>query len=108
IEAGTPDSIQYALELLDLFVDQDLKPKLIPLLDDSSTSAKLEALQIFFPRESYTAIQTINYILNRDFNYNNRWTKACAIHLTAYLADFRVSRGLISQMFNQDKLLQET
>lgn len=108
VEAGTPDSIQYALELLDLFVDQDLKPKLIPLLDDSTTEDKLEKLQIYFPRESYTPIQTINYILNRDFNYNNRWTKACAVHATAYLDDFRVSRGLVSQMFNQDKLLQET
>lgn len=108
VEAATPDSIQYALELLDLFVDQDLKPKLIPLLDDSTTSDKLEKLQIFFPRESYNPIQTINYILNRDFNFNNRWTKACAAHTTAYLDSFRVSRGLVSQMFNQDKLLQET
>jgi len=108
IEAGTPDSIQYALELLDLFVDQDLKPKLIPLLDDSTTKDKLEKLQIYFPRESYNPIQTINYILNRDFNFNNRWTKACAVHATAYIENFRVSRGLISQMFNNDKLLQET
>lgn len=108
IEAGTPDSIQYALELLDLFVDKDLKPKLIPLLDDSSVEQKLEQLQVFFPRESYNPIQTINFILNRDFNYNNRWTKVCAVHATVYMDDFRVSRGLISQMFNQDKLLQET
>lgn len=108
IEAGTPDSVQYALELLDLFVDQDMKPKLIPLLDDSPTKSKLETLQVYFPRESYNTIQTINYILNRDFNYNNRWTKACAAHATAYIKDFRVSRGLISQMFNLDRLLQET
>jgi len=108
IEARTPDSIQYALELLDLFVDQDLKPKLIPLLDDSSTKDKLEKLQIYFPRESYNPIQTINYILNRDFNFNNRWTKACAVHATAYIDSFRVSRGLVSQMFNNDLLLQET
>jgi AAA family ATP:ADP antiporter len=108
VELGTPDSIQYALELLDLFVEQDLKPKLIPLLDDSSTADKLEKLQTFFPRESYNPIQTLNYILNRDFNYNNRWTKVCAIHSTAYIDGFRVSRGLISQMFNRDKLLQET
>ncbi len=108
IEVGTPDSIQYAMELLDLFVEQDLKPKLIPLLDDSETSDKLEKLQLFFPRESYNPIQTLNYILNRDFNFNNRWTKVCAIHSTAYINDFRVSRGLISQMFNRDRLLQET
>lgn len=108
IEAGTPDSIQYAMELLDLFVDKDLKPKLVPLLDDTPVLSKLETLQVYFPRESYTAIQTVNFILNRDFNYNNRWTKVCAVHATVYMNDFRVSRGLISQMFNQDKLLQET
>ncbi len=108
IETGTPDSIAYALELLDLFVDQDLKPKLIPLLDESKVTDKLEKLQTYFPRESYNPVQVINYILNRDFNYNNRWTKLCAIHASAYIDNFRVSRGLISQMFNQDKLLQET
>jgi len=108
VELGTPDSVQYALELLDLFVDQDLKPKLIPLLDDSNTSQKLENLQIYFPRESYNPIQVINYVLNRDFNYNNRWTKVCAVYATAFIPKFRVSRGLISQMFNNDKLLQET
>lgn len=108
ILAGTPDSIQYALELLDLFVDVELKPKIIPLLDDSRTQDKLEKLQTYFPRESYNPIQVINYVLNRDFNYNNRWSKVCAVHASAYLKDFRVSRGLISQMFNNDKLLQET
>lgn len=108
ILAGTPDSIQYALELLDLFVDVELKPKLIPLLDDSRVSDKLEKLQTYFPRENYNPVQVINYVLNRDFNYNNRWSKVCAVHAAAFLPDFRVSRGLISQMFNNDKLLQET
>jgi len=108
IELGTPDTIQYALELLDLFVDQDMKPKLIPLLDDSTTEQKLEKLRTFFPRENYHPIQVLNYIINRDFNFNNRWTKVCAVHATAYLPDFRISRGLVGQMFNNDKLLQET
>jgi len=108
IESDSSDGTAYALELLDLFLDQDLKPKLIPLLDDDSTISKLEKLQTYFPRESYNPVQVINYILNRDFNYNNRWTKLCAVHASAYLKDFRISRGLIAQMFNQDKLLQET
>ncbi|MCX8491967.1 MAG: HEAT repeat domain-containing protein, partial [Cyclobacteriaceae bacterium] len=108
VDLGSPDSIQYALELLDLFVEQDLKPKLIPLLDDSPVQDKIEKLQIYFPRENYNPVETINYILNRDFNYNNRWTKVCAIHSTAYIPNSTVSRELISQMFNRDKLLQET
>lgn len=108
IETGDPDNIAFALELLDLFVDQELKPKLLPLLDDTSTEDKLQLLQLHYPRESYTPIQVINYLLNRDFNFNNRWTKVCAVHASAFMPDFRISRGLVAQVFNSDRLLQET
>lgn len=108
IESGDPNSLAYALELLDLFVNSELKPKLLPLFDDIPVQRKLELLQFYFPRESYNPVQVINYILNRDFNLNNRWTKVCAVYTSAYMSDFRVSRGLIAQMFNQDKMLQET
>ncbi|GCC49879.1 cyclic nucleotide-binding protein [Chryseotalea sanaruensis] len=108
IDSGDPDGITFALELMDIFVDNDLKPKLFPLFDDKPVSVKLEELQVYFPRETYSPIQVINYILNRDFNQNNRWTKMCAIHSAAYLPEFRVSRGLIAQLFNRDRLLQET
>jgi hypothetical protein len=96
------------MELMELFIDQELKPKLFPLFDDSKVEDKLNQLQILYPRESYTPVQVINYILNRDFNLSNRWTKVCAVHATAYMPDFRVSRGLAAQMFNKDRLLQET
>lgn len=108
IESGDPDNIAFAIELLDLFVDPELKPKLLPLLDDSPIEDKLRSLQLHYPRESYTPIQVINYLLNRDFNLNNRWTKVCAIHASAFITDFRISRGLIAQVFNSDRLLQET
>jgi hypothetical protein len=108
LQSGDPDNITFAMELLDLFVDQSLKPKLFPLLDDTPVDQKLIQLQLHFPRESYHPIQVINYILNRDFNLNNRWTKACAIHMSAFIKDFRVSRGLVAQVFNNDRLLQET
>ena len=108
IESGDPDNIAFAMELLDLFVDPELKPKLLPLLDDTATEDKLRLLQHHFPRESYTPIQVVNYLLNRDFNLNNRWTKVCAIHASAFMPDFRISRGLIAQVFNSDRLLQET
>ena len=108
IESGDPDNIAFAMELLDLFVDPELKPKLLPLLDDTSTEEKLQLLQVHYPRESYTPIQVINYLLNRDFNLNKRWTKVCAIHASAFMPDFRISRGLVAQVFNSDRLLQET
>lgn len=108
MESGDPDNIAFAMELLDQFIDPELKPKLFPLLDDTSTEEKLRLLQVYYPRENYTPIQVINYLMNRDFNFNNRWTKVCAIHASAFMPDFRVSRGLIAQVFNSDRLLQET
>ncbi|HEY8512592.1 MAG TPA: HEAT repeat domain-containing protein [Cyclobacteriaceae bacterium] len=108
IDYGDPDSIAFALELMETFVDPGLKARLFPLFDDTSVPEKLQNLQLFYPRESYTPIQTINYILNRDYNEINRWTKACAIHATAFLPEFRINRGLIAHVFNPDKLLQET
>lgn len=106
-ESGTADGAAYAIELLDLFLDQELKPKLFPLVDDIDVEDKLKQLQIHFPRESYTEIQALNYILNRNYNQANRWTKACALHSIAFMPDFRISRGLVAQLFNQDGMLQE-
>ena len=108
VETGTADGIAYAMELMDLFVDQEMKPKLFPLFDDIAVKEKMSKLTTYFPREDYNPVQVVNYILNRDFNLNNRWTKMCAVYSSAFIPEFRVSRGLIGQMFNPDKLLQET
>ncbi len=108
VETGTTDGIAYALELMDLFVDQEMKPKLFPIFDDITVKERMNRLLVYFPRENYNPVQVVNYILNRDFNLNNRWTKMCAVYSSAFIPEFRVSRGLIGQMFNPDKLLQET
>jgi len=107
IETGTTEGVAFALELLDIFVSNELKPKLFPLFDDIPISDKLKHLQTYYPRQTYNPIQVLNYILNRNYNQNNRWTKACAIHSLAQLEDFRVSKGLLAQLFNPDMLLQE-
>ncbi|MDH5476537.1 MAG: hypothetical protein OEX22_12645, partial [Cyclobacteriaceae bacterium] len=108
IDSGTTEGIAFAIELLDLFVDQELKPRLYPLLDDIHISEKVKILQVFYPRQTYNAVQMLNYILNRDYNQNNRWTKACALHSLAQMEEFEVSKGLIAQLFNPDMLLKET
>ncbi len=40
LESATSDSIGYAMELLDIFVEDDLKLKLFPLLDESPAGSK--------------------------------------------------------------------
>lgn len=107
IESNTAEGIAFAIELCDLFVSQELKPKFFPLIDDIPINDKIIQLQGYFPRENYNLIQVLNYLLNKNYNQVNRWTKACTIHCLAFVDDFRVSRGLVAQLFNNDSLLQE-
>jgi len=107
IESGTSDGITYAIELLDIFIDKELRPKLYPLIEDSPIAEKLEKLQIFFPRITFNELQTLNYIINRDYNMINRWTKACALDSLLSQPVVEINEGLIGHLFNPDLLMAE-
>lgn len=107
IEAGTTEGNTFALELLDIFIAPDLKPKLFPILDDIDTKEKLSKLQHFYPRQTYKEATTYNFLLNRDYNNTNRWTKACTLYALKYNMQEEVSKSIIAQMFNPDNLLSE-
>jgi hypothetical protein len=107
IEAGTSDGNAYALELLDIFLAPDLKPKLYPLLDDIEVSEKLEKLQVFYPRQSYEEKDTYNYLLNREITAVNRWTKACTLYSISQNKNFKVNESIIAHMFNPDMMIAE-
>jgi ATP/ADP translocase len=107
IEAGTTEGNTFALELLDIFIAPDLKPKLFPILDDIDTSEKLTKLQHFYPRQSYDEATTYNFLLNRDYNNINRWTKACTLYALKHNKQADVTKSIIAQMFNPDNLLSE-
>ena len=107
IEAGTTEGNTFALELLDIFIAPDLKPKLFPILDDIDTNEKLTKLQHFYPRQSYEEATTYNFLLNRDYNNINRWTKACTLYALKFNPQPEVYKSIIAQMFNPDNLLAE-
>ncbi|MGF1636717.1 MAG: hypothetical protein ACFCUU_06545 [Cyclobacteriaceae bacterium] len=108
IESDTKDGVAFAIELLDLFLLPDLKSKLFPLIDDISVEEKMRLLQSHYHRESYTLEQVLVYILARNYNQLNRWTKACAIHCLHSQPEIGITSSLIAQLFNEDLLLQET
>ncbi|MDX1904823.1 MAG: hypothetical protein SFU27_11755, partial [Thermonemataceae bacterium] len=51
LESESIEAHVFAVELLNVFLAEDLKPKLFPLLEDISAEEKIERLQQFFPRE---------------------------------------------------------
>ncbi len=107
IKSRTVEGVLYAIELLDVFVDDELKPMLVPLLDQISITEKIEKLQAYFPRESYDEITILFHLINKDYNEINRWTKACAINKLLTLKNVKVNDTMIANLFNPDRLIRE-
>lgn len=108
IESGTSEGIAYAIELLDLFVDESLKPKLFPLIEDMPIAEKMRELQIFYPRNSLSSTEVLLDIINRDYTVTNRWTKTAAIHAYAKMPGVSATQDLIANLFNPDVLIRES
>ena len=107
IESGTTEGTTYAVELLDVFLSESLKQRVIPVLDDLSVSERISKLEPFYPRAPLNDKLVLKFIINRDFTQSNRWTKATVLHQIGLLkiADFKID--LIAQMFNTDLLIRE-
>jgi ATP:ADP antiporter, AAA family len=107
IESGTSEGTSYAVELLDVFLSEQLKIKVIPVLDDLTINEKINRLEIFYPRLKLDSKLTLKFLINRDFTQSNRWTKSCALAQIGKerISDFQLD--LIAQLFNPDRLIRE-
>lgn len=107
IDSGTTDSITYAVELLDVFLADQLKQRVIPVLDDLTDTERISRLDNFFPRVKLDARLVLKFIINRDFTQSNRWTKACVLFQIGIqrIEDFKLD--LIAQLFNPDAFIKE-
>lgn len=107
IESKTNEGVTYAIELLDVFLSDDLKQRIIPVLDDLPYAEKSRKLDIFYPRERIDSTMVLKHLLNRDFSQTNRWTKACILYQIGLLKISEFTFDLIANLFNPDKMLRE-
>jgi len=108
IVAGSTESITFAVEMMDIFVEEELKPKLIPVMDELKVGERLMKLQNYYPPEQFESYADLLFqIINRDYNRINRFTKALAMFRIAKLSD-TVTSDLIANLFNPDPLLLQT
>ncbi len=107
IDSGTTEGITYAIELLDVFLSEQLKQRVIPLLDDLSDHERISRLEYFYPRVKLDSKLVLKFLINRDFTQSNRWTKACVLFQIGilHIEDFKLD--LIAQIFNPDPLVRE-
>ncbi len=107
LEAGTGQSISFAVELVDTFVEEDIKPYIVPLLEDNSISNKIWALQNYFPLREFDTEGLIKAVINRDNNLIGKQAKIYALNAFQHIDNFSVSTDLVAQMFTTDKILRQ-
>jgi AAA family ATP:ADP antiporter len=107
IDSGTAEGITYAVELLDVFLSEQLKQRVIPILDDLTEAERIDRLQDFYPRVKLDSRLVLKFIINRDFTQSNRWTKACVLFQIGIQRVQAFKLDLIAQLFNPDPLIHE-
>ncbi|KXK27962.1 MAG: hypothetical protein UZ12_BCD005001114 [Bacteroidetes bacterium OLB12] len=108
IDSGTAEGVTYAIELLDAFLSEQLKMRVLPVLDDLSIGEKVKRLDIFYPRVPLDEKLVLKFLINRDFTQSNRWTKAAVLHQIGVQKIAEFNMDLIAQLFNPDQLICET
>ena len=107
LEAGTGQSITFAVELIDTFVEEEIKPYIVPLLEDISISNKIWSLENYFPLRNYNTESLLKAVINRDNNLIGKQAKIFALNAFQHLENLNVSADLVSQLFNTDKILRQ-
>jgi len=108
LEIGSTEGIGYALELLDLVMEEDLKPYIFPILEDTPISEKLKALQDYYSISKYAPIDLLYHIINRNYNQLNIWTKTVALKKLSRTTGFKIGDDIIALLFNPATILHQT
>jgi ATP/ADP translocase len=107
LESGTVESVNYALEMIDLAIDDSIKPKLVPLLDVIPDEEKVKSLYQFFPGGIPDHKKLIEDIINRDYNLLGIWIRACAIRDTSKIDNPDLTESLSALLFSPEQILRE-
>ena len=107
LETGTVGSVNYALEMADIVIDETIKPKLVAYIDNVPDDEKLKNLHQFYPGEVPVYENLIEDLINRDYNLVSIWVKASALRAAEDFADEAFLESVIALLFSPEKILQE-
>jgi ATP/ADP translocase len=107
LESETVESGNFALEMIDIVIDESIKPKVIALLDIIPDEDKLKTLYQFFPGEVPSPVKLKEDIINRDYNLINLWTKACTLRNIPVLEGESITESASALLFSPESIIQE-
>jgi len=107
LNTGTMESVNYALEMIDIIVSETIKLNLIYLLDFAPEEEKLKNLFQFYPGEIPGNKKLLEEIINRDYNLISLWTKACVLRTIPKVDGDEMAESVTALLFSPEELIQE-
>ncbi|TRX58289.1 hypothetical protein FNH22_14620 [Fulvivirga sp. M361] len=108
INSGDVEEAEFASELLDVFVSDEIKPMLIPILSTTNYAEKVQRLKFRFPTEPMKKHEVLVNLVQRDYKWVNRWTKACALRELTETKHSDDKAVFAANIVNPDSILRET
>jgi len=88
-------------------IEKTIRQKLIILIDAFSTEVKLKNLSRIYPVNIHDYNNTLENIINRDYNLVGIWTKACALRNIKGLEEDTIMQSVAALMFSPEEILCE-
>jgi ATP:ADP antiporter, AAA family len=107
LASGTVEGVNFALEMIDIVIDESIKPKIIQLLDVIPDENKVKNLYQFYPGEIPDYPKLVDDILNRDYNLLGIWIRACVIRKTTSIGSEILTQSIIALLFSPEPVLRE-
>ena len=107
LESATVESVNLALEMIDIVVEEAVKPRLTALLDVSGDEEKLKNLFQFYPGEIPEYESLVIDLVNTDYNRIGVWTKACALKSLNSIENIENPDFLVALLFSPFLILRE-
>jgi len=108
INSGDVEEAEFASELLEVFVADEVKPMLIPIINTSQYEEKVQQLKFKFPTEPMEKHEVLVNLIQRDYKWVNRWTKACALRELSESNQSEDINVFAANIVNPDSILRET
>jgi AAA family ATP:ADP antiporter len=98
----------YALEVIEVLIEKELKRLIIPLLRDLPPSQRLQELSAYFPQRELGGRQRLREIITGPDEVSNAWIQACALFAVGRLSASELSQTVVATLCAPDPLVRET
>ncbi|HAS45833.1 MAG TPA: hypothetical protein DCS93_35455 [Microscillaceae bacterium] len=108
LQSGDPEKAEFAFGLLDMTLEDDMKPMILPILSVSDFEEKIFRTRYVLPTtDDMDKKDVLLHLVQRDYKWVNRWTKACAIRELLQEGSSENVELLVSNIVNPDIILSE-